>query len=187
MRNRSKKHPGENAKLKAKLKLKVVRSFDPQAVDHRADFMHCPSCGTKHEPEIWDANAAKLILEIVHGKHGSLTIVSECPKCFEPSWVHTPFSAFGEWGEEWVPDNWKKAAAEEHTRRHVRSVHRFADSLCAKCVHLRSLVCDTLPVVHCTLGEPPPTDGKVYLHSCFTETECPAFQAREPSPEKDTE
>lgn len=152
------------------LKRRVVSSLDP-SIEHRGGITRCPHCD--HDSDDWERTAVVLVTSTVFGKHGSLAVVNECPKCFEKSWIHQPFSFF-EALHEMYPKDWMKAADAEHTKRHVAAVSEFADSLCAKCKHLRALECDTLPIVRCTYGVPSAT----YLHSCFTETECQKFTAR---------
>ena len=157
--------------------------MDLERIAHRAGITACPHCDFDADREhtdgdVWAKTAMVLILDTVQGKHGSVVVVNECLKCFKKSWVHQPFSFFADYHDGYSAE-WKEAADAEHTRRHVESVSRFADSLCAKCAHLRSLECDTLPIVECTYGAPPPVAGrKQYLHSSFTEIECPKFVAR---------
>ena len=179
------------------MKRKIVRSVDLERISHRAGITNCPHCDfDKQDSDPWAKNAIVLMLDTAYGKHGSVVVVSECPKCCKKSWVHQPFSFFNDWSDHY-PEDWKAAAQAEFTRRHCEAVSRFADSLCAKCQHLRRLECETLPIVSCTYGapvgedadtwrtatgrwSPPIADRKAYLHSCFTETECPKFKPRHP-------
>lgn len=163
------------------LKRKIVFSLDTAAVDHRADFEHCPSCDKKFSGEKWDAQATALVLGIVHGKHGSLAVVSECPACFEKSWVHQCFSTFRITDD--FPSDWKDVAAKEEACRHLEALRTFCDSQCSRCAHLRKLECETLPIVECAFGkkgehEKCSPNQKFYYHRCFTETACPAFAPR---------
>ena len=165
------------------MKTNIVRSL-PDGILHRAGITSCPHCGfissrgdIARSCDVWAEKAKTLVLDTVHGKHGSVAVVSECPECFELSWVHQPFSFFSEWMDIYSVA-WKRAANAEHTRRHMDAVHTFADSLCAKCQHLRSLECDTLPIVQCTFGTLPVVGREEFLHNSFTETECPQFLAR---------
>lgn len=159
--------------------LKCVHSWDPSSVRHRIGVTRCPHCD--HDSDEWEKSAVLLVLCEVHGKHGYVVVVNECPKCFEKSWVHQPFTWFQDYHDEY-PEEWKTAAQKEYTRRHVAAVSKFADSLCAKCAHLRKLECETLPIIKCTYGEDEeaklPVGRKFYYHSCFTTSECPAFTAR---------
>lgn len=155
---------------------KIVRSFAPASIRHRAGITTCPYCN--HNADDWAKTATTLVLATVHGKHGSVVVVNECPECFQKSWVHQPFSFFASYSDDYT-EEWKSAANEERGKRHLEAVTTFADSLCAGCAHLRSLECDTLPIVHCTKGDPVPIEGrKARLHSCFTELECGRFLAR---------
>ena len=131
----------------------IVRSMDLTAIPHRADFTSCPceGCDARFDFEVWDKHAVMLVLDPVRGKHGSVVLVSECPTCFGRSWVHCSFDAFL-W-DETQPKAWRSAVAKERGVRHLSAVHTFADSLCARCQCLRTLECDTLPIVHCTMGK----------------------------------
>ena len=155
---------------------RIVSSTDTAKLRHRGTFTDCPYCSHRMEMEGWEKLADTLVIEEVHGKHGSVVVVAECPSCFKRSWVHQPFQFFEKWHDAYPPE-WKAAAMAEHSRRHMHAVHEFADSLCAKCIHLRSLEIDTLEIIECTMGNelstPPPR-----LHHHFGETECAEFKAR---------
>lgn len=74
--------------------------------NHRADFVSCPNCYHEMKREEWDAAAITLILEPACWKPNSVTVVSECPKCFELSWVHHQYHYFdllqdGRWPKKW--------------------------------------------------------------------------------------
>lgn len=60
---------------------------DPFA--HREDFESCPYCYAQYENEEW----YKYTVDVVRNHFrfpnvGASTVISECPKCFEKSWVH---------------------------------------------------------------------------------------------------
>jgi hypothetical protein len=167
--------------IKKRTATRIVRSFDTAAVWHRAGITSCPHCD--HNADDWEKTATTLVLATIHGKHGSVVVVNECPKCFEKSWVHQPFSFFDKWTDGYS-EEWKAAANAEYAKRHLAAVTTFADSLCARCSHLRSLKCDTLPIVECTKGNPAPIEGrKEYLHGSFTEKVCDKFLVRPVAPE----
>jgi hypothetical protein len=159
---------------------RVTKSFDQRTCGHRADFEHCPSCDARFDDQTWDEAAVIMSLEVTGGKHGSVVIVSECPKCFEKSWVHNTFCSLS--CGVTFPEHWRKAAAEEHTRRHTAAVHVFTDSLCAQCAHLRKLECDTLPLVDCTDGKDEhaklPPGRELHLRHSFSEAACTNFKQR---------
>ncbi len=160
------------------MKIKITRTHNHNLA-HRAGIWVCPHCDWQDEGDnklsAFDKFICAVVLETVHGKHGSVVTVSECPKCHKKSWVHAAFHSFSEWSDH-TPEV-KMAVKEEHARRHTQAVSRFADSLCAKCVYLRKLECDTLPIVSCTHGKTKEQTDR-YMPSCFTETECKDFLAR---------
>ncbi len=160
---------------------KVVLSLPP-GIAHRRGVTHCPHRDFKDEEyDVWHAAAIMLVTEIVHGKHGSLAVVAECPKCFKKSWVHEGSSAFRvyEYYKQWTEIAEKVFAA-----RHLVALRRFTDSLCATCVHLRKLECDTLPIIDCTYGKDEnaelPPGRTFYMHHCFTTQKCEVYKKREP-------
>lgn len=153
---------------------KIISEMD-HSITHRAGVWTCPHCDYQEDNYSvgkWEKGALTLVLAIVHGKHGSVVVISECPKCFKKSWVHAEFSRFEEWSNTY-PKEWKEAAIKERDRRHIASLIRFTDSLCARCRHLRRLECNTIPIVDCTYGR-----ESERLHHCFAETKCKAFALR---------
>ncbi len=153
--------------------MKIVRSA--KLPDHRAGVTNCPHCDFTppmfEKGDTWAKAATTLILDEVHGKHGSLAVISECPTCFKKSWVHQPFSFFEDY-HEMYPEDWQKAATKEYDRRHLESVRALSQSLCIGCDHLRKVKVDTHVVVDCTLGRP----DTERLQYCFTTTECKHFK-----------
>lgn len=159
----------------SKPKCKIVQGL-PAGIAHRVGVDSCPHCGKGFNYDLgpWEKSATHVVLDIVHGKHGSIAVVSECPECFEKSWLHFTSSSFGDFANEFTEEI-RLAARKELDRRHLGAVVTFVNSLCAGCKHLRKLECDTLPIVRCTYGQERKDD---YLHSSFTETNCPKFEAR---------
>lgn len=137
------------------MKKTIVSTFTSRCGDHRANFENCPACDHKIDSRKWTANhSCTLVVAEVAGKHGSVVVVSECPKCFKKSWIHQDFAFFSDWHEEY-PYNWRDAATKEHERRHRATLESFCKSQCANCQHIRSLEIDTSAIVHCTKGREP--------------------------------
>jgi hypothetical protein len=174
-------------KKKKPIVRKILLSL-PSNVTHRVGVTICPHCGDNIEHEDWMKGAVAMIKDIVYGKHGSIAVIAECPKCFEKSWVHESETAFSDY-MDWYPEDWKKAAKKVYAARHLSALRHFCDSLCATCVHLRNLECKTLPIIKCTYGKDEnvilPGERKFYYHSNFTTQKCPAYQKREPIIDKE--
>ena len=130
---------------------------------HRGDFETCPHCGQKFEDDEWDKHAVDLIIGIVNCVHGRITVVSECPKCFEKSWVHHNFTTFmfddeGKW-----PKGWNKAAIKEQADRQLRALREWGAGICWKCKKLTGGDISTHAWRNCARGSGP------------TETACDSF------------
>lgn len=129
----------------------TVRNQLPEGAFHRSDFKTCPHCDATFDNDKWDRSARILIREIVHGKHGSMAVVSECPKCFKPSWVHHSISTLHWLMREIVP-KWERPVEDEYNRRKLRAIREWSASLCVQCVHVGKVVCDTSTSRSCICG-----------------------------------
>jgi hypothetical protein len=154
-------------------KRKIVSSL-PKGILHRGGIWTCPHCDWQapdHSTAPWAKAAVMLVTDIVHGKHGSIVYVSECPGCFKKSWVHVDLSTMGSTWNDDFPAEWNKKAKEVRAARHLAAMQLFMRSQCSKCRWLRKFECDTLPIVECTYGPGEPD----HLRSSFTDTECTQF------------
>jgi len=100
---------------------------------HRNDFRTCPSCGHKMEYEEWSKTSHTVVLEPRCQKPGNVSIITECPKCFEDSWVHEPMNCFGY--SNW-PEKWKLAVKAKENIVKLQALRDWAFSLCGKCTKL---------------------------------------------------
>ena len=101
--------------------------------DHRADFETCPSCGHSMTHAQWKRAAHTLCLRPACQKSGNVSVVSECPKCFENTWVHEPMGCFSYGG--W-PKKWSEAVERESERVKLQALRDWAASLCGRCAKL---------------------------------------------------
>lgn len=85
----------------------------------------------------WAEAATILIIGIVYGKHGAMVYVSECPKCFQPSWIHERIDRNGAMDRlyKW-PMTWTKACNVEYERRKAIAAKNWAAGLCKNCALL---------------------------------------------------
>lgn len=118
------------------MKKRIVTSSSDNHLNHRGDFETCPHCDKKFKSDIWDKAAHTLIRAPHCYKSGCVAIMSECPKCFENSWVHHKVDMF-EYDDAW-PQKWKEKATLIGDMWKLAAVRALANSLCGKCVHLTS-------------------------------------------------
>lgn len=160
-------------KAAEKSRAKRIASSLPSGILHRVGVWKCPHCDWQdadHAVAPWERAGILLVTDIVHGKHGEIAYVSECPSCFKKSWIHVGLDhASSKWNEDF-PEEWRKKAAEVRDQRHLSAMRTFMASQCARCVHLKEFECRTLPIVKCNLGQP-----SDYLHTCFSRTDCNSF------------
>jgi hypothetical protein len=133
-----------------KRKRKVMSSL-PKTAHHRSDFVTCPHCEEELEQDLWDKKATILVTSIVHAKHGSVAVVSECPTCFELSWVHRALISFDVYYDEIAPE-WIGIANEELDKRRIASIREWATSLCINCAHVKNASSDTSSHRSCIRG-----------------------------------
>lgn len=134
---------------------KIVSSGGDIGVNHRADFKHCPSCDHPMINEDWESAAIVLVIEPAVIKTGCVSVVSECLKCFERSWVHASMGGFY-WNEAW-PEAWKKAVKEREATVKLAALREWGAALCHNCRHLTSGTVDHHAWRHCVRGSGPVT------------------------------
>lgn len=111
----------------------------------------CPFCefDARDDVEVWDRNATKLILEPKMWKPGCLAYFSECPKCFEQSWVHIELRSF-RFGHEELPAEWRKKGRELYNREMAKAQRQLKASLCNGCKLLDKIKIDyCYPISDC--------------------------------------
>lgn len=140
-------------KARPKVQKKIVTSGADVGLGHREDFETCPDCNHRMKSEEWDKTALVLVLEPRIWKSSAVAVVSECPKCFEKSWVHARMDGF-RWNDAF-PQDWKDRvkALEESTR--LAALRDWGASLCWNCKHLESGKIDFHAWRHCKRGSGP--------------------------------
>jgi hypothetical protein len=113
---------------------RIVQTGDDRQINHRADFKHCPNCDHAMENEKWDEAGVTLILEPGCYKAGCVTVISECPKCFELSWIHERMNGFG-WNDAW-PADWKEAVKKREASVKLEALRQWGAGICHNCRHL---------------------------------------------------
>lgn len=132
------------------IKKQIVRSWDWEIWNHRKDFQTCPNCDHEMLYTDWDNYATHLVLDTIQGKHGSAVIVSECPKCFEKSWVHQDLRS----DIEHISEEWQEALSKELKDRIAIAQREWDLSLCRTCKKIEKTpqIKDTIAYRSCAKG-----------------------------------
>lgn len=153
---------------------KIVSGESDSQMFHRNDFTHCPHCDHEMQEHDWDDAATTLALHPRCYKAGSVSVVSECPKCFKSSYVHHRMECFGysvsRHGKSF-PVEWSKAVENLKNSLLEAATKQWAESLCSKCKRLYGEPAPFNNWRHCIVGIGPP------------ETECSKFKPT-PTPDK---
>lgn len=136
--------------MKAK---KIVKSGADIGLGHRGDFETCPDCGHKMKNQEWEHAAVTLVLEPCCVKSSSVSVVSECPKCFEKSWVHERMAGF-DWNDAF-PQNWKDAVKKLKESTRLQAARDWGASICWQCKHLTEAMIDFHAWRSCKCGSGP--------------------------------
>lgn len=130
---------------------------------HRGDFETCPHCGHKLETANWSALAHILVLRPERYRKGCAATVSECPKCFESSWVHTNLDGIDDNIDDAFSEEWVGAAKEESAAQKLQALRDWGASLCWKCSLLTSATTGHMAYRYCKRGNGPVvTDCKLF-------------------------
>ncbi len=137
--------------------------------NHRPTFTDCPHCNHKMDYGDWDKAGRILVVAEIQCKHGSVGLLSECPKCFKLSWIHLSFSSTSDHLCEMYgwPLEWAVAAKKEEDYRHMLAVKELKESLCVSCKHLVGLEINTICIKTCAVK---PNSG------FRVETECDKYK-----------
>ena len=116
-------------------KRKTIRKVGMEPYQsHRNDFKTCPGCGHVMDYKEWRKISHTVVLEPRCQKPGNVSIITECPKCFEDSWVHEPMQCFG-YGD-W-PVKWKLAVEAKEDEVKLQALRDWAFGLCGRCAKLK--------------------------------------------------
>lgn len=135
----------------------IYRELSCEFQYHRNDFETCPHCNHKYSTKTWERAAIDLILDPVSCVSDRLAIVSECPGCFEKSWVHENFSSITYGSEDRkYPKSWAKAAEDEDKARKLQALRDWGKGLCWHCNKLEEGTVERHAWRHCSVGSGPP-------------------------------
>lgn len=134
-------------------KKRIVTSGRDTQQNHRGDFETCPNCGHRMEYKEWCKSHCVLILSPTCYKSGSVSVMSECPKCFKNSWVHLNMSRF-EYDDAW-PKDWQEEVKKLDKSTKLTALRDWGASLCWNCRHLTGGAVEYNAWRYCKLGSGP--------------------------------
>jgi len=143
------------------MKKEIRSNWDCTIYNHRKMIDICPFCGFTQKPMKWNEQAHILVLDEVQGKHGSIVTITECPKCFECSWLHQEIPIETYYG---FSKKWAAVTKKEYAKRHLQSLRDWAHSICGDCASLKSGEAITVAWRNCGIG------------SGYPETKCNSFK-----------
>ncbi len=127
---------------------------EEKMADHRPDFDACPHCYHKMENAKWIRKGHTLCLKPRFYRSGCASMLSECPKCFESSWVHIELDGLQHYRT--LPKCWKTAAMKESAAQKLAALRHWGATLCWRCKHLKSASIEHHAYRHCEHGMGPP-------------------------------
>ena len=132
---------------------RIVSVGCDRAGNHRPNWHICPFCDHRLVPEAWVRAATTLVLTPAVYKADVVTVLSECPECFEVSWVHVKMGSFdkGEW-----PASWKEAVAGKADVARVEASLDWEAGICRSCRHLDPRESEFRAWKRCKEGAGPP-------------------------------
>lgn len=120
--------------------------------NHRVDFEGCPHCEFRMDWQKWDKYACLLILESSFEKKGHVTVISECPKCFEKSWIHESMDCINAHRQFPFPKKWIVAIEQFAAACKLKALRDWAVGLCGRCSQLSCGKIDYGTWRECSIG-----------------------------------
>lgn len=134
------------------MKKRIVNTGMEPHHSHRPDFRSCPHCDHEMESDEWLKAAHTLALESRCYKSNSVSIIRECPTCFEDSWIHYPLDVFYVDDLSTFPKTWSTAAIKERRKRIASATRLWNAGLCSKCSRNRGKRGEYNAFYHCDRG-----------------------------------
>lgn len=132
----------------SKKKVEIISFFDFQQHPHRQDFDTCPHCGKEfNHNEVWLKHRTAICTGIVQQKTDDGVVISECPSCFEKSWVH-----YGLRHTYQFTEAEQKASTKAWNDRHLSAIKELYGALCVSCSRIESLQVGTKTWRNCYAG-----------------------------------
>lgn len=112
----------------------IRSSWDCTIYNHRGSLDCCPFCQFEQKIKEWHKQASILVVAEIQGVHRSVAIVTECPKCFEKSWVHIEMS-FSTY-DSCYSKSWIEAIRKEYDKRCLSALREWKKGICGECALL---------------------------------------------------
>ncbi len=135
------------------------------AQNHRGDLETCPHCShVPPEDRSWYGRGLILVLQPRVQRANSVALLSDCPKCFELSWVHVQIDSV-KYAVANCPADWVLAVENLERTKKLQALRDWGAGICHRCARLDSGTVDYKAWRNCDIGMGPP------------ETKCNKFKA----------
>lgn len=107
---------------------------------HRLGVIDCPHCGCNtgyKDYNAWYRYIREIVLQDRLNKPGTFIMISQCPECKEPSWIHAELWTCGETMKRLEIFGWEKVM-DEHYNRVAGGIENWEQSECKKCENLKT-------------------------------------------------
>ncbi len=135
----------------------IVRVSNDTWQNARRGVWRCPFCDfdARDDMEVWERNATKLILEPKIWKPGQIAFFSECPQCFEQSWIHVELRTFQSgYRHSSLPAEWRRKGKALFKAAMTQAQKELESSLCFGCARQKKLYIDyCYPISDCKAGQ----------------------------------
>ena len=133
---------------------RILTHGDETPREHRGDYETCLHCSFHQSAGKWDKLAHTLTLQPRMCRKGCGSISSECPDCFESSWVHIRLDDI-----DYFPASadWKRAAEKESAAQKLAALREWGAGLCWQCTELESGTVNHGTYRVCSIGMGPTT------------------------------
>lgn len=108
---------------------------------HRGEVVICPLCNKNIGHQDWfNLDSIKeIILKSSHNKSNTAIVISECPECFELSWIHKKLSELAKELSQNGLESLSMQVNEEIRSRKEKIKNIWQDSVCRNCQLLISV------------------------------------------------
>jgi hypothetical protein len=113
-------------------------SFQMYINDHRGAIVKCPHCNKNISHSDWfePDNIKEIFLRSKYNKSNTAIVISECPACFESSWIHKKLSDLAKTLTCRGCRDLADAINDEIHHRKEKHKNSWDESDCRRCQHL---------------------------------------------------
>lgn len=108
---------------------------------HRASFVGCPHCNIQLDHMTWldPENIKEINLKSEFNKSNTAIVISECPNCFEYSWIHIKLKGLAENLSSNGCGSLAESIREEINERKKKRNDKYEKNICKDCQLLNSM------------------------------------------------